>query len=37
METMRSSGVQTKGPAALNASDKQAFGNQLDKWLVKNT
>lgn len=35
METMRSSGIQTGGPSALSSSDKQAFGNQLDKWLVK--
>jgi uncharacterized protein YaiI (UPF0178 family) len=33
METMRSSGVQTGGPSSLGASDKQAFGNQLDRWL----
>lgn len=33
METMRSSGLHTGGPAPLNANDKQAFGNQLDKWL----
>lgn len=35
LETMRSSGLHTGGPAALSASDKQAFGNQLDKWLKK--
>jgi len=35
METMRSSGIQTGGPSALSSSDKQAFGNQLDKWLQK--
>ncbi|MEM9102565.1 MAG: YaiI/YqxD family protein [Pseudomonadota bacterium] len=35
METLRSSGIQTGGPAALSASDKQAFGNELDKWLAK--
>lgn len=35
METMRSSGVQTDGPSALTANDKRAFGNELDKWLVK--
>ena len=35
METMRSSGVQTGGPAALSAREKQAFGQQLDKWLVQ--
>ena len=35
LETMRSSGIQTGGPASLKPSDKQAFGNQLDKWLMK--
>ena len=35
METMRASGVQTGGPAAINQSDRQAFANQLDKLLVK--
>jgi len=35
MEILRSSGVQTDGPSALGASEKQAFGNQLDKWLVE--
>lgn len=33
LETMRSSGIQTEGPAALNGQDRQAFGNALDKWL----
>ena len=33
METMRSSGVHSGGPAPLNAQDKQAFANQLDRWL----
>ena len=36
METMRSSGIQTGGPPILGSSDKQAFGNQLDKWLSRN-
>mgnify|MGYP003666208216 CR=1 FL=1 len=35
METMRSSGEQMGGPAAFNQRDRQAFGNQLDKWLQK--
>ena len=35
METMRSSGIQSGGPAALNANDKQAFANELDRWLAK--
>lgn len=33
METMRSSGIHTGGPAPLGASEKQAFANHLDKWL----
>ena len=33
METMRSSGMHTGGPASLGSSDKHAFGNQLDRWL----
>ncbi|MGB1801146.1 MAG: YaiI/YqxD family protein [Gammaproteobacteria bacterium] len=37
MDTLRSSGIQTGGPAALNKSDRQAFANQLDKFLRKNT
>ena len=35
METMRSSGEQMGGPPAFNQRDRQAFGNQLDKWLQK--
>lgn len=36
METLRSSGLETGGgPSALNQSDRQAFANQLDKWLSK--
>jgi uncharacterized protein YaiI (UPF0178 family) len=35
METLRDSGIQTGGPSALSSSDKQAFANQLDKWLVE--
>lgn len=35
METMRSSGEMTGGPAALGARDKQAFGNALDQFLAK--
>ncbi|NVD08712.1 YaiI/YqxD family protein [Vibrio sp. JPW-9-11-11] len=34
METMRSSGIQTGGPAPLNQADRQQFANHLDKWLV---
>lgn len=35
METMRSSGIQTGGPPAINQSDKQQFANHLDRWLAK--
>lgn len=35
MDTLRSSGIETGGPAALNNSDRQAFANQLDKFLSK--
>ncbi|MCG9747238.1 YaiI/YqxD family protein [Shewanella sp. Isolate8] len=35
MDTMRASGVQTGGPAAIGQSEKQAFGNQLDRLLTK--
>ncbi|KHT63061.1 hypothetical protein RJ45_13775 [Photobacterium gaetbulicola] len=36
METMRSSGVQTGGPAPLSQADRQNFGNKLDAFLAKN-
>ncbi|MDG6778120.1 YaiI/YqxD family protein [Thiomicrorhabdus sp. zzn3] len=36
MESLRSSGVQTGGPDALSQRDRQAFANQLDRWLVQN-
>ncbi len=35
MESLRSSGVDTGGPAALNHGDRQAFANQLDKILTR--
>jgi len=35
METMRASGEQTGGPPPLNHSDRQAFANQLDRYLAK--
>ena len=34
MEELRGAGVQTGGPAALHARDRQAFANQLDRWLA---
>lgn len=35
METLRASGVETGGQAALNQADRQAFANQLDRFLQK--
>jgi len=35
MDELRGSGVDTGGPAAFHPRDKQAFANQLDRWLVK--
>lgn len=35
METMRASGVETGGPAALNQADRQKFANQLDRILAR--
>ena len=36
METLRASGVDTGGPAALHPRDRQAFANQLDRFLHRN-
>jgi len=36
MDTLRSSGVNTGGPSALNSSDRQDFANHLDKFLSHN-
>ncbi len=35
MEQMRSSGLQTDGPASFNQQDRMAFANTLDKLLAK--
>ncbi len=35
MDQLRSSGVQTGGPAALGSGDRQAFANQLDRLLAR--
>jgi uncharacterized protein len=35
MEELRSSGIQTGGPAALSQADRQAFANQLDRLLAR--
>lgn len=34
LDTMRASGVQSGGPPALSASDRQAFAGHLDRWLA---
>ena len=34
MDTLRSSGIDTGGPSALNSRNIQAFANQLDKFLA---
>ncbi|HHJ16801.1 MAG TPA: YaiI/YqxD family protein [Gammaproteobacteria bacterium] len=34
MDTLRSSGVNTGGPASFSKSDRQAFANQLDRLLA---
>ena len=33
MDTIRSSGIETGGPSPLNQADRQAFANQLDRFL----
>jgi uncharacterized protein YaiI (UPF0178 family) len=35
MDTLRSSGIDTGGPPALNQGDRKAFANQLDNFLSK--
>ena len=35
MDTMRSSGVHTGGPAQMNDSDKRKFANALDRYLAQ--
>ena len=35
LDELRGCGVETGGPSALGASDRQAFANQLDKFLAK--
>ncbi|MDH2431842.1 YaiI/YqxD family protein [Pokkaliibacter sp. MBI-7] len=37
METLRSSGIHTGGPATLNANDRQQFANALDRYLAQHT
>lgn len=35
MDELRGSGVQTSGPAVFSNSDRQAFANQLDRFLAR--
>ena len=35
MEELRGAGIQTGGPPAFHARDRQAFANQLDRWLAQ--
>ena len=35
LDTMRASGVNSGGPAAINQRDRQAFGNSLDRFLAQ--
>ena len=35
MEELRSAGVETGGPASFSQSDRQAFANQLDRFLAR--
>ena len=35
MDSLRSSGVDTGGPPALNKSDRQSFANSLDRFLTR--
>ncbi len=35
MEELRSAGVETGGPSSFSQADRQAFGNQLDRFLAR--
>lgn len=35
MEELRGAGVQTGGPPVFHARDRQAFANQLDRWIAR--
>ena len=35
MDTLRGSGIHTGGPPALNQGDRQAFANELDRFLAR--
>lgn len=34
-ETLRASGINSRGPATLNQTDRQEFANQLDRFITK--
>lgn len=36
LDELRGSGIETGGPAAFSAGDRQAFANQLDRFLARN-
>ncbi len=35
LDTLRSSGIQSGGPAPLSVQDRQKFANHVDRWLAK--
>lgn len=35
MDSLRGSGVETGGPPAFGAADREKFANQLDRWLTR--
>lgn len=35
MEELRSAGIETGGPSSFSQADRQAFGNQLDRFLAR--
>ena len=37
MDTLRSSGIDTGGQAAMNQADRREFANQLDRFLTRNS
>lgn len=37
METLRSSGIQSGGPASLSETDKRSFANALDRYLARSS
>ncbi|MEJ2529434.1 MAG: YaiI/YqxD family protein [Gammaproteobacteria bacterium] len=37
MDSLRSSGINTGGPAALNQNDRKAFADELDRFLAKHS